>query len=142
MDFNEQLLQSWLKLTTVINNDRLVSNLPFNEMVIFRHLLQSEHHALTATDLCSLTTMQKSQMNRTLTAMEDKGLVKRIKDAKDKRKTYVYLNEEAMDIYTNEHQKIIDLIDRLIEKVGTEQAKQVLAVFNSVAEVAAKELEK
>lgn len=142
MELNEQLLQSWLRLTTVINNDRLVSNLPFNEMVIFRHLLQSEHHALTATDLCSLTTMQKSQMNRTLTAMEEKGFVKRVKDHSDKRKTTVYLNEDAMDVYASEHQKIIDLIDCLIEQIGLEQAKQVLVAFNGVADVAAKELEK
>lgn len=38
-DERESLLDAWISLTTIINNDRLVSVLPYNEAVVCRILL-------------------------------------------------------------------------------------------------------
>lgn len=140
MKLNEQLLQSWLQLTTAINNERLVSDLPFNELVIYRYLLLNEPNLLTATDLCKMTKMQKSQMNRTLISMENKHLIQRIKDSNDRRKVFIQLNQANHNVYQNEHAKILNIIDRLIESIGVDKANQVLEIFNLVAEVANKEI--
>ena len=140
MKLNEQLLQSWLQLTTAINNERLVSDLPFNELVIYRYLLLKEPNLLTATDLCNMTKMQKSQMNRTLISMENKHLIQRIKDSNDRRKVFIQLNQANHNVYQNEHAKILNIIDRLIESIGVDKANQVLEIFNLVAEVANKEI--
>ncbi len=140
MKLNEQLLQSWLQLTTAINNERLVSDLPFNELVIYRYLLLNEPNLLTATDLCNMTKMQKSQMNRTLISMENKHLIQRIKDSNDRRKVFIQLNQANLNVYQNEHAKILNIIDRLIESIGVDKANQVLEIFNLVAEVANKEI--
>lgn len=140
MKLNEQLLQSWLQLTNAINNERLVSDLPFNELVIYRYLLLNEPNLLTATDLCNMTKMQKSQMNRTLISMENKQLIQRIKDSNDRRKVFIQLNQANHNVYQNEHAKILNIIDRLIECIGVDKANQVLQIFNLVAEVANKEI--
>lgn len=71
-DERESLLDAWISLTTIINNDRLVSVLPYNEAVVCRILLQHVDEDITATELCKIMNMQKSQMNHTLAAMEHK----------------------------------------------------------------------
>lgn len=73
-DERESLLDAWISLTTIINNDRLVSVLPYNEAVVCRILLQHVDEDITATELCKIMNMQKSQMNHTLAAMEHKNL--------------------------------------------------------------------
>ena len=67
MKKNEQVLEAWLQMTTVINNERITSDLPYNESMICRYLYQNQDENVTATDLCNYMRMQKSQMNRTLT---------------------------------------------------------------------------
>lgn len=139
-DFNERLLQSWLRLSTSICNERIVSDLPYNESLIC-HLLykqQLEHPecCLTATDLCRETKILKSQMNRTLGNMEEKGLIVRERSDKDKRQVFVKFNSEQMKIYEEQHRKILNIIDELIIKIGEEKAEEAMTLFNLVADTA------
>lgn len=140
MKLNEEILNAWLDLTSSINNERIVSSMPFNELIIYRYLFNNLDKEITATELCNITKMQKSQMNRTLISMEEKNLITRIRSNDDKRKIYIELNKENKDIYTLEHQRIIDLIDKLIDKIGEEKAYQILDNFKLVAKIAKEEL--
>ena len=67
---NEALLGAWLRLSTSINNSRLVTELPYNESlicnVLYRNDLLHNEKKLTATELCAETKILKSQMNRSL----------------------------------------------------------------------------
>ncbi len=73
-ELDERLLCAWLRLTTVISNERVVTAMPYNEALICNILDQeADGVPLTATDLCEKTKMLKSQMNRTLNSMEKKG---------------------------------------------------------------------
>ena len=53
---NEELLEAWLRLSRVINNERIVSDMPYNESVIcnilYREQVKNPGEYLTATDLC------------------------------------------------------------------------------------------
>lgn len=140
-EFNEELLEAWLQLTSTINNERIVSQMPFNEALICRILYQNRSNKITATDLCTITKMQKSQMNRTLTSMESKDLVSRVRSTQDKRKIYVTLNEDQIKLYEDEHQRILKIVDTLIERVGVEKAHQVLDLFRLIARIAKEEIE-
>lgn len=137
---NEQLLDAWLRLSISINNARLVSELPYNEALIcnilYRNQLQNPEKKLTATDLCSETRMQKSQMNRTLNSMEEKNLIIRKRSGKDKRQVFVLLNMNQTEIYEKQHKKVLKIVDTLIEKIGTEKAEQTLELFTMIAEIA------
>ena len=65
---NERLLEVWLELSMAINNERVVSDVPFNESLIcnilYRAQMQDPDNRLTATDLCNATKMLKSQMRK------------------------------------------------------------------------------
>ena len=69
-NINEKVLNAWLKLSTTICNERIVSELPFNESficgILHRNAVEHPDKKITATELCEKTNMQKSQMNRIL----------------------------------------------------------------------------
>lgn len=141
-NFNEEALQAWLNISTAINNDRISLDLPYNESLIYRllyrHHLQQSGQWLTATDLCRMIRMQKSQMNRTLTSMEKKGLIIRERSSSDKRQIHVKLELERMGLYEKQHEKILQIIDELVTIIGKEKAEEALALFRLIAEAAEK----
>lgn len=138
-DLNEEILGAWLQLTTAINNERLVSDMPYNEALICYLLYNNQPDessaALTATDLCRLTNMLKSQMNRTLQNMEDKGLIFKIRSESDKRQVYIFLNTDS-EAYQKQHEKSIRLIETLVAKTGKTKAKEIAELFTMIANIA------
>ena len=82
-----------------------------------------------------MTKMQKSQMNRTLTSMENKKILTRTRSSGDKRKIYVTLNEEQIKVYEDEHERILKIVDKLIERVGKENAQKALELFLSLIHI-------
>ena len=78
-NINEKVLNAWLKLSTAICNERIVSELPYNESlvcgILHENAVDHPEKKITATDLCEKTNMQKSLMNRTLNSLEEKGLI-------------------------------------------------------------------
>lgn len=132
-DLNEQLLEAWLKLSSTVSNERIVTDMPYNESVICYHLyyhqIRDPGSCLTATDLCRETKMLKSQMNRTLTRMEQKHVIRRERSTEDKRCIFIALDPEQTKLFQKQHQKILKIIDQMIEKIGYEQAEQILSAF-------------
>lgn len=136
---NELLLNSWIRLTTAISNERIVSDMPYNEAIICNILYRNHRQGgkrLTATDLCQETKMLKSLMNRTLNSMEEKNIIHRERSTTDKRNVYIELNEDKIDIYLTQHSKILKLIDTLIDKYGKENGMKVYQLFEEISEIA------
>ena len=79
-------------------------------------------------------------MNRTLTSMEEKELIHRVRSHKDKRQIFVHLNEAHISLYEQEHARILHIVDCLIERVGTENAKEALKLFQLIAQIAREEI--
>lgn len=137
---NERLLEVWLELSMAINNERVVSDVPFNESLIcnilYRAQMQDPDNRLTATDLCNATKMLKSQMNRTLNSMEEKGFISRLRSDTDKRLIYVTLNLVKALPYQEQHSKILELIDRIIEQMGEDKVLQTIDLLTQISNIA------
>ena len=140
----EDLLAAWLRLTTVIDNQRLAvpcaadqPRLPFNEAMVCGLLVraQEQGHCLTASDLCRQTRILKSQMNRTLQSMEDKGLIERTRSTLDKRQVFLWLNTDS-PAFRTQHEKSLKLIDSLIARTGEEKAGKIAQLFAEIATLA------
>ena len=140
----EELLEYWLRISTAINNERMVSEMPYNEALIcnllYRNQRRQPEEPVTATDLCRMTRMLKSQMNRTLSSMEKKGLIQKERSAKDKRRVLLRLNLERAEVYQQQHEKILSIIDTLLEKAGKEQVEEIVRLFGWIADIAESEL--
>lgn len=137
---NEKLLEAWLKLTTAIVNERVASDLPYNESVIcnilYKNYCDTPDRPVTATDLCQKMKMQKSQMNRTLSGMEEKGIISRERSAADRRQILVSLNMDRLEVYQRQHERILALIDRLLAQIGPEKAGDIVDMFTQIANTA------
>ena len=140
MQLNELLLGAWLRLSTSINNSRVVSEMSYNESLIcnilYRNAAENPEQKLTATNLCYESKILKSQMNRILTQLEKKNLITRERSAEDKRKIYVSLTSEQSNAYLKQHAQILDLLDAIITKLGEEQTKEVIRALNGISDVA------
>lgn len=137
---NEKILEAWLRLSTVISNERLVSKMPYNEALICGILYYNEKiqtkEKMTATELCARVRMLKSQMNRTLNSMEEKGLVIRERSAEDKRQVYVTLNMDKVEIYEQQHREILEFVGTLMDRIGKDKAVEIVRLFHLIADTA------
>lgn len=139
-ELNEQLLDAWIHLTTAINNERIVSEMPLNEALICRILYKKQKSEITATDLCAWTKMQKSQMNRTLMNMEKKNWIQRQRSKKDRRQILIALNEEKMRAYQEQHEHVLNIVSKLVERIGRENAEKTVELFNLIEQIAREEI--
>lgn len=136
---NEKLLDAWLRLSTVISNEKIASDIPYNEALIcnllYKHEAAHPETGITATALCRQSKMLKSQMNRTLQSMEEKNMITRKRSDTDKRQVFITLNADC-ELYREQHQKALDLIDALLAKIGIEKSDEILEIFTLISNTA------
>ena len=53
LELQEELLDGWLQMSTVICNERLVSAMTYNESMVCGVLYRNRQKCVTATDLCA-----------------------------------------------------------------------------------------
>lgn len=141
----EELLSVWLRLTSVIDNQRLAVSrsgqggeapLPFNEAMVCGLLVraQEQGHCLTASDLCRQTRILKSQMNAILRSLERKGALSRRRSDGDRRQIELRLLPEGMTLYQEGHRRIRMLAGRLISEMGEEKIRVLLPLLRQAAD--------
>ena len=136
---NEKVLTSWLKMILSVDGEHLVSQLPYNEAVVCNLLLDNPDKQMTATDLCGITKMQKSLMNRTLTSLESKKLIERIRSNEDKRLVLVKLVNDVNNIFMKQHEKTLKYVDKMVNRIGKDKVDEVIALFDSITKIAQEE---
>ncbi len=139
---SESLLNAWLRLSTSVINSRLVSEISYNESlvcnILYNNYCENPEKKITATDLCNQTRMLKSQMNRTLNLLEKKGLIVKERSKEDKRQVWISFDLEHAGLYKTQHDRIIKLVDAIIDQVGEEQASEATQVISALADAADK----
>lgn len=136
---NEKVLTSWLKMILSVDGEHVVSQLPYNEAVVCNLLLDNPDKQMTATDLCGITKMQKSLMNRTLTSLESKNLIERIRSNEDKRLVLVKLVNDVNNIFMKQHEKTLKYVDKIVNRVGKDKVDEIIALFDSITKIAQEE---
>jgi len=136
-NLNEKVLSAWLTMSSVVNNERLVSSIPFNEAhvcnLLYRQRIEQPGTYLTATELCAQTRMLKSQMNKVLVSLENQNMIERFPAQDDKRKAYIRLVEENLPKFEAVHSRSIALVDRAIERLGEQESEHLAELFLRVA---------
>ena len=130
----DKLLDSWLTLTSTLWNTRLVTSMTFNEAHVMGILLRlsTPKNPLTATDLIRKTHLLKSQMNKILSTLEDKGYIVRTRSQSDRRMAHILLTSEGEAAYRAQHEKIEALLDKLVERIGSERALRISADLQDI----------
>ncbi len=131
---DEKLLAAWMALSRTINNERMATRMPYNAAQILREIVRAEK-PLTATDLCDALMMQKSQMNRSLTYMEEKGWIVRERAQDDKRQIYIRVKEAPLQIYEEQHDDVIGYVGDVAKKLGDEKTAVLVDLVNEVVAI-------
>ena len=130
---SEELLSTWLRLGSVINNQRLVSGLSFNEAQVCG-LLTQPGGCRTASELCARTRILKSQMNAILLSLEKRGLITRQQDPADRRRIEIRLSPAGIIQYQEAHRPVLDMAGRLVGSMGEEKVRQLLPLLRQAAD--------
>lgn len=137
MDISEELLAAWLRVTSVIRNDRIPEKLSYNEShvcnILYGNQLQKKR-PLTATDLCDRTGLLKSQMNKVLTGLENKDMVIRHRCEDDKRKIIIELNQANIHIYEDEHKRVLGFVQDMVENIGMDDTKESIRILTRLSD--------
>ena len=134
---DENVLDAWVRMLMAVNSEKRICGMTFNEAVICHLLYCNPEHAMTASQLCQHTNMQKSLMNRTLTCMEEKHLIERTKSDTDRRKILITLNMD--DSFSSMHEDVLGFVDNILAQLNPTEVQEAVHIFNRVAEIAGKE---
>ena len=129
---NEELLEAWLRLSCVIDNQRLAADFPFNEALVCG--LLSQGGCRTASELCARTRILKSQMNAILRSLESQGVIARQRSQTDRRQVELRLLPAGLERYRASHRQALDTVDRLISGMGEDAAWQLLPLLRRAAD--------
>ena len=136
----EALLSAWLNLSANLWNERIVRNLSYNESFVCNLLVQQQKADpdapwLTARDLCRKTKLLKSQMNKTLNELENKGYILRQRFDSDRRLIYIRLTPEGLTQYLYEHEHILSVVSAVTNELGPEKSAQLAALMEETAQI-------
>lgn len=138
MKINEKILSAWLKMILAVDSERVVSELSYNESIICNVLYSNLDKEMTATELCTITKMQKSLMNRTLNSLELKQLIKKERSEKDKREIVIQLLDNPNSLFMKQHTSTLAYVDKIIEHLG-EKSEEIINIFETIAKIAQEE---
>ena len=127
----EDLLRAWMAMGAYIRGNRLLQDLSMNEMLVCNVLADQapDQPPVTATELCQRTQLLKSQINRILTSMEDRGLIQRTRSPEDRRVVYIRRREEALPRYQREHAHVLTVLEAVRAALGEEDTRQLTALI-------------
>ena len=123
----EELLQVWLRLSSTLWNTRMVQSMTFHEAHACGLLAAAEARGkgVCATELCESMQVLKSQMNRILKSLEQKGYIERERSASDRRTVELRLTAEGKRAYEEEHEGIMKTVLEVVAALGVEQSLKI-----------------
>ena len=131
---SERLINSWMALSGILRNERLVKGFTFREISICEYIYEAGGSAVTPSDITAFTGMLKSQTHKVLSDLEKKGYITREKNPLDKRQHILTLTPEGKKNYLKEHREVIRILDKVTE--GMSEAK-IKNICNGIDEITA-----
>ena len=99
----EEIISSWIYLTSIIKNCRITTEFSYNESVIlnlaYKKYLFDAKGLLPVKEIIKETFMLKSLVNRTIDALESKKMIIKEKNIKEKRELNIKIKPNNIDKY-------------------------------------------
>lgn len=129
----EQLLRAWVKLSAMVKNNRITKGLPYNEAIVMMLLAYGEG-PISLQEIIRETGMLKSQVNRTVNSLEEKGLLIRCPGETDKRTQFVKSVEERLPAFMEVHQSSLQVAKGIMEIIGEEDTDAFIRIVQKLAD--------
>lgn len=133
MEQNLELLDAWMNMTANIKVNRLLQDMSLNEMFICSYIYRFNKASFK--QLIEKTNLLKSQMNRQLNDLIEKGFVTKNTDDNDKRKIVLEMTEKGKEVYLKEHEKVVALISRVTKELGNKKTASLAKLMKEAVGV-------
>lgn len=102
------------------------------EVPVLCHIGETEQ--ITPTELAHKFSLTTARIATILNRLEEKGLIVREHDNKDRRKVYIHLTEAGAQLAEQKINELHERLDSLLEALGEDDAKEYLRLTKRVAE--------
>jgi len=103
------------------------------------HMISHRGHecrdGITVTNIAHKLNATMAATSKMLRSVEEKGYVERTLDDSDRRVVYIGITEKGADVIANAKNLMDDRVDRIIEKVGEEDAAEFLRILRKIASI-------
>lgn len=126
------LIRSWVRLSGILKNSRFTKGLPYNEAIVMLQLFEADA-PISIREITNHTRMLKSQVNRTLNALEAKGLIERCEGEGDRRVGYVRAVKERLDVFLQVHASSMEIAKNISSIIGQEDTDAFIRIVDKLA---------
>lgn len=133
-DRSLELIQAWIQLSGILKNTRFTKELPYNEAIVMLQLYQANDRPISIRDITASTRMLKSQVNRTINSLEEKGLLSRCAGEGDRRIGYVCCVKERLDVFLQVHASSMEIAKNISQIIGPEDTEAFIRIVDKLAQ--------
>lgn len=134
-ELNENMIVGWVQLTGALKNTRITQGMMYNEAIVmlvaYNRYRQDGEGLVSFKELVARTKMLKSLVNRTISSLEQKGLLERC-EGKDKRTTFVRPVKEKLDAFLAVHNRSLALAQAIVDLIGEEDAQAFIRIAEKI----------
>lgn len=127
----EELLRAYINMSVNIKENRLLSDLSFNEIMVMNLIVEEER---SFKELEERLNILKSQLNRIINDLKAKGLVETYIPLNDKRKLIIKKGNN-IELYNTEHERMLRLMSLVKNKLGDADFKKLIELLNETTNV-------
>ena len=127
----EEMLRSYINMSANIKENRLLSDLSFNEIMVMNLIVEEE---MPFKVLQKRLNILKSQLNRIINDLKTKGLIETYIPLDDKRKLMIKKGSNIA-LYFKEHEKMLKLMSLVKKELGENDFKKLIELLNKTTSV-------
>ncbi|MBQ9609733.1 MAG: MarR family transcriptional regulator [Lachnospiraceae bacterium] len=128
-----------------LNIQVLIPELSRAEAIIINNLGTADREeglGLKMSTLGKVLCVSMPSLSRMIKGLEERGLVKREIDVRDRRNTYVVLTDKGRELFEKTDEVMTDFIMSVYERVGEKKLTQLGKLMSEMADVASDEINK
>ncbi|WP_075720443.1 MarR family winged helix-turn-helix transcriptional regulator [Roseburia sp. 499] len=99
-----------------------------------------EREGIYVSEIAGNLRIASSQTSRMLKNLEERELIGRSVDTKDRRNTYVFLTENGKEVCQRVHEKMQVYFEGVLNQMGEERMKELIGLCRELSDVMEKEL--
>ena len=128
------LIRAWVSLSSMLKNSRFTKELSYNEAIVMLLLYEAGEEPVSLKEITTSNHMLKSQVNRTVNALEAKGLLERCDGEGDRRVAYVRLRKEKIELFLQVHASTMAIARQISDIIGPEDTANFIRIADKLAD--------
>ncbi|MDE5715247.1 MAG: hypothetical protein K2I42_03850 [Anaeroplasmataceae bacterium] len=133
MDRNEEIIKSWIRLSSIIKNNRIIEHYNYNEAIILNLVYEAyqQQKGVYLKDILHFTKMLKSLANRTINQLVEQDFVYRKKD-EFSTKQIIFFNKNKEKEYLLMHQFILNKVQDIVSVLGDDDTDSFIRIVKKL----------